>query len=461
MVVALHSVLLRQPSGVFALTAHSTVLSVRCRGLNEPPIHRRLMAGSYLTPETYDHSIVDLIASRSIVTHFQPILSARQKSIIGVEALARGKASDPLTLVPPRPLFELAGLAGLTDELDKLCREHAVREFALRNGHGRDRMLFLNLHVPATQVPSVMAWEIADLVTSCHLPPDQVAIEILEAEIENMPFVQSLVSLLRQTGFLIVLDDVGTGHSNLDRIPLLKPDLIKIDRQLMAHIDADYHKRGTVKSLVDLGRKIGAVVVAEGVETENEAIVALELGADFLQGYFLARPGEGLCDDQQTAEIIARVDSLATQFRRHMVDKINDRRLQHRRFGVVMNQILCDLTRARSDQFDQILATTICSHPTVECAYILDHAGIQVSDTVWNPNVRRRESGLMFRPAPKGTDHSLKEYYYVLLDVELHKYTTDPYVSLASGSISRTISTYFRDAYESKTYVLCIDVLSD
>jgi hypothetical protein len=55
----------------------------------------------------------------------------------------------------------------------------------------------------------------------------------------------------------------------------------------------------------------------------------------------------------------------------------------------------------------------------------------------------------------------VKEYYYVLLDVELNKYTTDPYVSLASGNLCRTISTCFRDAHNNKMYILCIDVLCE
>ena len=76
------------------------------------------------------------------------------------------------------------------------------------------------------------------------------------------------------------------------------------------------------------------------------------------------------------------------------------------------------------------------------------------------PNIARPIRLLLanFRPAPKGTDHSLKEYYYVLIDVELQKYTTDPYVSLASGNLCRTISTCFRDAANNRLYVLCVDV---
>ena len=64
----------------------------------------------------------------------------------------------------------------------------------------------------------------------------------------------------------------------------------------------------------------------------------------------------------------------------------------------------------------------------------------------------------MFHPALKGTDHSLKEYYYVLLGVELQQYSTEPYVSMASGNIGRTISTRFRDAHND-LYILCLDVV--
>jgi hypothetical protein len=242
---------------------------------------------------------------------------------------------------------------------------------------------------------------------------------------------------------------------------LIKPDVLKIDRSLISHIDGDFHKQETVKSVVGLSRKIGALVVAEGIEREEEAIVAMELGADLLQGYFLGYPNEdGLARGDGFTELTGGIESLARKFKIHMIEKINDRKLQHRRFNIVLDEILCHLASADVDRFDEILGKAIQSHPTVECVYILDEGGLQLTETVWNANVRRRVGGAIFHPAPKGTDHSLKEYYYILLDVELKKYTTEPYVSSASGNISRTISTYFR-AHNGKLHILCIDVLSD
>ena len=222
-------------------------------------------------------SIHELLKNRGIVTYFQPILSARQRSIVGLEALSRGVGEDS-GVIPPRTLFNAADEAGLVDDLDQLCRQQAVRAFARLREEAGDHMLFLNLHVPVAQTPAALASEIDELVTMGGLGPRSLAIEILEAEIQDMGQVRALVNLLRSRGFLIVLDDVGSGHSNLDRIPFIKPDLLKVDRTLISRIDTDYHKRGTLKSLVDLGRKIGALVVAEGVETEGEAMVAPRVG---------------------------------------------------------------------------------------------------------------------------------------------------------------------------------------
>jgi len=126
-----------------------------------------------------------------------------------------------------------------------------------------------------------------------------------------------------------------------------------------------------------------------------------------------------------------------------------------------LNQLLCELTNVQAGLFNHVLSETISHYPNVECIYILDEGGIQISDTVCNATVPRKESGVMFQPAPQGTDHSLKEYYYILMDVELQTFTTDPYVSLASGNLCRTISTVFRDAANNKMYVLCIDVSGD
>jgi EAL domain-containing protein (putative c-di-GMP-specific phosphodiesterase class I) len=405
-----------------------------------------------------DTPIRRMLRTKSITTHFQPIFSARQKTVVGMEALSRGVQPDA-QLMPPYSLFKMANAEGLSAAIENLCRESAIGNFSRLHARPDELLLFLNLDLVGQPNPEDLPGDLEALVRASGIAPSHVAIEFLEARLDDVARFGALAAALRERGFLVVLDDVGAGHSNLDRIPLFRPDIIKIDRSLITDVDKDYYKQETFKSLVGLSRRIGALVVAEGIETEREAITVLELGADLLQGFFLGRPQPGTAfDNGGIVRASAGIEVLARTFKGHMVGAINERKLQHRRFNVILNRILCDLTNSEATSFDRILEEIIAEYPTVECVYVLDDAGLQVTETVWNGSLEHPAGAAIFRPAPKGADHSLKEYYYVPIDVELQKYTTDPYVSLASGNLCRTISTCFRDAGNQGLYVLCVDV---
>ncbi|HWE92399.1 MAG TPA: EAL domain-containing protein [Tepidisphaeraceae bacterium] len=420
----------------------------------------------------------EILAGSGVVTHFQPIFSVKQKSIVGVEALSRGINPETLELIPPLKLFEMAAAENLSDDLENLCRRTAIDSFAsmhhpddglilflnfdasaLEAGPaGEEKLLFLNYDPTLGDDGAATAEGLLAQVRRLGLEPSRVAVEVLESRFEDAQLLKKSLDRLRERGFLLVLDDVGAGHSNLDRIPLIRPDILKIDRSLVRQIDVDYYKQETFKSLAHLARKLGALVVAEGVETEAEALAVLELGADLLQGFHLARP-------QSAQSLVGSLDvsavqHLASRYKSHMVQKINARKLQHRRYAIVLNEILCELATTSVPYFDEVLDKVGQRYPLVEALYVLDEAGTQVTDTICPARGTRPKGRLMFRPAAKGADHSLKEFYYVLLDVELQKYTTDPYVSLASGNVCRTISTCFRDANNTKLYILCIDVVA-
>jgi EAL domain-containing protein (putative c-di-GMP-specific phosphodiesterase class I) len=420
-------------------------------------------------------SVREIIESTGIVTYFQPILSARQRSVIGAEALSRGVVgvealsrgtnganlaaiTESGQLIPPIDLFRMAADEGLTLQLERLCRQTAIRTFASLPRH-EDLILFLNVETSTIEEDLTGPDEILRSARNASLSPRNIAIEILESAFESADRLAECLAQFRSHGFLIVLDDIGAGYSNLDRIALIKPDILKLDRNLIRAIDKDYHRQETFKSLVQLSRRIGALVVAEGVETQQEAIIALELGADLLQGFFLGKPSNP--GTLECADSAACIEALSRRYKSHMIERINQKKLQHRRFNIILNEMLCELSKCSSEEFDDVMRTTISQYDNVECVYVMDESGLQITSTVCNHRVPQRNKGVMFRPAPKGADHSLKEYYYVLLDVELNKYTTDPYVSLATGNLCRTISTCFRDTHNNKMYILCIDVLCE
>jgi len=99
---------------------------------------------------------------------------------------------------------------------------------------------------------------------------------------------------IKSYGFSVALDDVGTGHSNLERIARIKPDIIKIDRCLIHDLDQERYRYIVVRSLRNLAQSIGALVLAEGLETEGEALAALDLDINLHQGYYYAKPEEYL-----------------------------------------------------------------------------------------------------------------------------------------------------------------------
>lgn len=396
---------------------------------------------------------------RRIVTYFQPIFSVRRRMVVGLEALSRGLDLSG-DLIAPASLFKAALAEGRSEIVEAACRESAVRTFSRLPARVEDVLLFLNLDVAANANPEATAAELQALVYGAGLQPCQIAVEFLEARFDDPARFAALAAALRRSGFLMALDDVGAGHSNLDRIPLFRPDIIKIDRSLITDVHRDFYRQETMKSLVGLSRRIGALVVAEGIENQAEAQTALELGCDLLQGYFLARPQppEAFQSTAAGPESAAAVEALARSFRSRMVGEIHDRREAHRRLTGLLGRLLGDLKGCAEADLDAVLARAVHDDPGIECLYVLDAAGLQVTETICHESMGRRPGGAMFRPAPRGTDHSLKEYFYLLIDVELPRYTTDPYVSLASGHLCRTISTCFQDEASGRTYVLCADV---
>jgi EAL domain-containing protein (putative c-di-GMP-specific phosphodiesterase class I) len=396
----------------------------------------------------------EVLPGCALRTYFQPICSVKAQSVLGVEALARG-LDDAGELIAPAHLFALAAERCAARQCEMACRHGAIATFAATFAGASPLLLFMNLNLLASSGADDVEQLLAE-ASRWSVPPQSIVVEVLESRFDDSRRLADTLCRFRERGFLVALDDVGAGHSNLDRIPLIRPDILKVDRDLVRHLDWDYYKQGVFRSLAYLARRIGALVVAEGVETEAEAITALELGADLLQGYYLSRPAPPESSLLHRAEYA--LQALARRFKRHMVEKTSRRRHAHRQYNVLVETVLCNLTCSPSADFGAVLRHAARKFGAIECAYVLDETGIQVTETACRSGGAAERNSGMFQPAPAGADHSLKEYYYMLLDAELPRYTTDPYVSLATGNLCQTISTCFRDGFTNRLYVLCIDI---
>ncbi len=395
-----------------------------------------------------------LVRERRIRTVFQPMVSVKRKAVFAVEALSRGLSRDGKGLVAPGVLFAAAGAAGRRLELDRLCRECALASFQPLHEREKSLILSINLDVSTLNPESACSRVLLGQVQQYGIDPNNVLIEIIESEVEDTQSLLDFIEFYRAQGFLIAIDDIGAGHSNLDRVAFIKPDVIKVDRSLISDIDKGFRKLEITRSLASLGRKVGALVVAEGVERVEEAMQLLELGVDVFQGFYFARPapaGEACRKAPQT------VNALAESFKRHRLASISERRRRHERYEVILRELLRSLENTEHPASpESALIGFLTAYPNVECLYVLDEAGLQCSDTICNPFRIAEHKRFLYQPAQRGTDHSLKDYF-LPLQAGLQRFTTDEYISLASGNLCTTISARYL-AKDKVARIACMDI---
>ncbi|MEF7617017.1 EAL domain-containing protein [Aquincola sp. MAHUQ-54] len=221
---------------------------------------------------------------------FQPIFSLAHRRLVGHEALLRATDAGGAA-VAPRELFRRCRSAAESRVIDEDARRLHVATFAARPRPAE--WLFVNVDASAFVAGDGEAAgdALLDAVTSAGVPPQQVVLELLEDAIPDRVDVLRAVRRLKARGFLIALDDFGAGHSNLDRVFALEPTFVKLDRSVVKRAARSETVRRVTTQVVSLLHECGALVVMEGIERADEAAIALDSDADFVQGYHFARPG--------------------------------------------------------------------------------------------------------------------------------------------------------------------------
>jgi EAL domain-containing protein (putative c-di-GMP-specific phosphodiesterase class I) len=208
---------------------------------------------------------------------FQPIVDVKTGATFAHEALVRCRR--PEYQAPP-VLFQHAVAENACGRLGRLIREVAFQTCG-------DVPLFVNLHPEELN----SRWLVRPDDPLCfHAAP--VYLEITEsAAFTHFALCMSVLrELCRRSGALLVVDDFGAGHSNLERVVDLEPSIVKLDLALTRGIHSHQRKQAVVRHVVNLCKELGARVVAEGIETIDELSCVRDLGVDYAQGYLLARP---------------------------------------------------------------------------------------------------------------------------------------------------------------------------
>jgi len=218
----------------------------------------------------------------AMTMHFQPIVHASTRARFGYEALLR---STDKSLPHPGAILDAAERLERIPTLGRAVRAQSAKVFAA--APAERGVVFINLHL----------LDLFDKqLTSAFAPLSKIAsrviLEITErTSLEGQIDLRYRVAELRELGYRIAIDDLGGGHSRMGTFTLLDCDLVKLDMSLVRDVDKHPMKQRLIRSVTDLCRDQGITVIGEGVETDAEAQVLVDLGCDLLQGYLIAKPG--------------------------------------------------------------------------------------------------------------------------------------------------------------------------
>ena len=226
------------------------------------------------------------IEAGELLLSYQPKLDLRTGAITGVEALVRWRHPQRGVLMPDQ-FIELAERTGLVRPLTHWTLEEAADQQMRWSAQGVDLTIAVN--ISARALTPDLPGAVAALVTS-H-PGARLEIELTETlMIEGASDAMDVVDALAATGVRLAVDDFGTGYASLAYLKRLPVRELKIDRGFVTAMDTDAGDRAIVRATVDLGRRLGLDVVAEGVESETVLENLRALGCHFAQGFAVGRP---------------------------------------------------------------------------------------------------------------------------------------------------------------------------
>jgi len=248
------------------------------------------MSAVVIQEATHAAELREILAGDRIRSVYQPIIELDTREVVGYEALARGPQGSPLER--PDLLFGVAHECGLVSELEWACRAAALRgamEAKLR------KTLFVNVEPSLLDAP--VPDEYRELIARGMHELDLV-IELTERALTDRPAeMLSRVEAMRRPGISIALDDVGADRRSLALMPFVDPEVIKLDLRLVQD-NPSPAIAAIVHAVNAQSERSGAVLLAEGIETEEQLAVARALGARYGQGWLFGRPGDLPSDTQ-------------------------------------------------------------------------------------------------------------------------------------------------------------------
>ena len=269
--------------------ADVAMYQAKARGRNGYRFYAPSMTGEGIERLRLETYLRRSIEKHEIFLNYQPQVEIDTGRLVGVEALVRWNHPE-LGLVPPARFIPLAEDSGFINQLGKWVLDEACRQMMRWQEQGlRVPKIAVNLSVKQFERGS-MAGMVADILRETGLEPQRLQLEVTESVIMNTGDALGYINDLHAIGVGLAIDDFGTGYSSLAYLKQLPVQTLKIDRSFIKDISTDANDEAIAIAIIQLGKSMHLSVIAEGVETQEQAAFLLRHGCKLAQGYFYSKP---------------------------------------------------------------------------------------------------------------------------------------------------------------------------
>lgn len=383
---------------------------------------------------------------QKLFTAFQPIYSIAHRRVVGLEGLLRCVDDDHKN-IPPWSLFSKASNEDVI-ALDKLCQSIHIDNFLALDLD--NSWLFLNINPRSLNDVKTFVGYLEKLITDRGLLPNRIVIEVLETGAGSEESLEKAISYYKDLGCLIAIDDFGVGHSNFERIWRLQPDIVKFDRGMIHKAGQSSYIGKMMKGVVSLLHKNRCIVLAEGIENENEAIVCMEANVDLVQGFYFSKPfmlSQGLKTDKKLwPNLYKTYKNYSKKHNENIIKQLN----KYKQYFSEINN-LDDIAE---------LACHMFSLEKVIRLYKVSKDGSQSTANFVSPNFDQSEVNKMI-PLLKaeGASWVHRPYFKNAIHNPEEIQISEPYLSIPDGKICITFSVQIENKFDSS--VICCDIYWD
>lgn len=397
-------------------------------------------------------NIQHIIQQESIEILMQLVISPNRDFTAGIEALSRGIDHTTGLIIAPLTLLDMAQQADMQQALDELLFRKSLEAFKPIHENHPELLLFINLS-DAFIAQALTDSFICNNVEAVGVSSGSIVFDINPQTEDAMVHALNFIEQYRKLGFYICIDDIGVGYHNLDKVIYLNPDMIKVNIAQGRKLENIQYRSSLTRFMKLIADQLGILLVAKGIEDEEDVQLTLQNGAQFMQGFYISKPVN--LAQHSLDEIIARYrEAMNHRGQDSGVDLELTRSITARVISITRD-IRHTIGSGDPGQMRSDSEAFFDLYPFIENIWFLDRNGRQLDKTFINIKKHTVKSSPMFQVYNEGSDFSSKEIYRQLTDTILDVWVTRPYRSVLTNNVVIGCSMYAQEGVEDT--ILCVN----